>query len=149
MDWVDPALAKRSMQLMAEDNSYLYFADDTVSYRTRSGVIRDMELPTSAFGGPAGSIGLGFAIPAEQAERTATQLIETGRSEHPVMGVHIDLQHTGEGAQVMTEARRSRAMPTPARLPVQPPIPIWTRFVAGAFGMLVAWKNGEPCIRSS
>lgn len=63
------------------------------------------QLPTSAFGGPAGSIGLGFAIPAEQAERTATQLIETGRSEHPVMGVHIDLQHTGEGAQVMTEAR--------------------------------------------
>lgn len=63
------------------------------------------QLPTSTFGGPAGSIGLGFAIPAEQAERTATQLIETGRSEHPVMGVHIDLQHTGEGAQVMTEAR--------------------------------------------
>ena len=64
------------------------------------------QLPTSALGGPAGSIGLGFAIPAEQAERTATQLIETGRSEHPVMGVHIDLQHTGEGARVMTEARQ-------------------------------------------
>lgn len=59
------------------------------------------QMPSSALA-PAGSIGLGFAIPAEQAERTATQLIETGTSQHPVMGVHIDLQHTGGGARVLT-----------------------------------------------
>jgi putative serine protease PepD len=59
------------------------------------------QLPTGSFGRPAGSIGLGFAIPADQAEHTASQLIETGRSEHPVMGVHIDLQYTGEGARVL------------------------------------------------
>ena len=60
------------------------------------------QVPTSALA-PSGSIGLGFAIPAEQAERTATQLIETGSSQHPVMGVHIDLQYTGEGARVLEE----------------------------------------------
>ena len=63
------------------------------------------QMPTGSFGGPQGSIGLGFAIPAEQAERTATQIIETGSSQHPVMGVHIDLQYTGEGARVLSEDR--------------------------------------------
>jgi putative serine protease PepD len=51
----------------------------------------------------AGSIGLGFAIPAEQAERTALQLIDTGTSQHPVMGVHIDLTYAGDGARVLSE----------------------------------------------
>ena len=59
------------------------------------------QLPQAGgFGGRAGSIGLGFAVPAEQAHRTATQLIETGTSEHPVMGVLVDLAYTGEGARV-------------------------------------------------
>ena len=62
------------------------------------------QMPSSA-SAPAGSIGLGFAIPAEQAERTATQLIETGTSQHPVMGVHIDLLYTGDGARVLTEGQ--------------------------------------------
>ncbi|MGD8148617.1 S1C family serine protease [Ornithinimicrobium sp. Y1694] len=62
------------------------------------------QLPTTSLS-PAGSIGLGFAIPAEQAERTATQLIESGVSEHPVMGVHIDLEYTGDGARVVREPR--------------------------------------------
>ena len=63
------------------------------------------QLPSGSFGRPAGSIGLGFAIPAAQAEHTANQLIETGRSEHPVMGVHIDLQYTGDGARVLPFSR--------------------------------------------
>lgn len=59
------------------------------------------QVPQAAgFGGPSGSIGLGFAIPAEQADRTATQLIETGTSEYPVMGVLVDLTYTGDGARV-------------------------------------------------
>ncbi|AXH97643.1 S1C family serine protease [Ornithinimicrobium avium] len=62
------------------------------------------QMPSSA-ASSAGSIGLGFAIPAQQAERTATQLIETGTSQHPVMGVHIDLLWAGEGARVLGEVR--------------------------------------------
>ncbi|MGO0576698.1 S1C family serine protease [Ornithinimicrobium panacihumi] len=60
------------------------------------------QLPSSSFG-PAGSIGLGFAIPADQASRTAEQIIETGSSQHPVIGVHVDVRYTGEGARVMGE----------------------------------------------
>ncbi|ANS80401.1 HtrA protease/chaperone protein [Serinicoccus hydrothermalis] len=63
------------------------------------------QVPQAAgFGGPSGSIGLGFAVPAEQADRTATQLIETGTSEYPVMGVLVDLTYTGDGARVREEA---------------------------------------------
>ncbi|WP_151526123.1 S1C family serine protease [Serinicoccus kebangsaanensis] len=63
------------------------------------------QIPQAAgFGGPSGSIGLGFAVPAELADRTATQLIETGTSEHPVMGVLVDLTYTGDGARVRREA---------------------------------------------
>jgi len=59
-------------------------------------------------GGQAGSIGLGFAIPARQAEHTATQLIETGTSNHPIIGVLLDMSYTGEGAKVLEEAADGR-----------------------------------------
>lgn len=48
----------------------------------------------------SGSIGLGFAIPINQAKKTAEQLIATGRSVYPIMGVSIDSRFTGNGALV-------------------------------------------------
>lgn len=48
----------------------------------------------------SGSIGLGFAIPINQAKKTAEQLIATGRSVYPIMGVSIDSRFTGTGALV-------------------------------------------------
>ena len=56
-------------------------------------------------GGQSGSIGLGFAIPARQVEHTANQLIETGTSNHPIIGVMLDMTHTGPGAKVLEEGR--------------------------------------------
>jgi len=53
----------------------------------------------SGFGG-SGSIGLGFAIPINQARKTAEQLIATGRSVYPIIGVSIDSRYTGDGALV-------------------------------------------------
>ncbi|MCI2239182.1 trypsin-like peptidase domain-containing protein [Paenibacillus sp. TRM 82003] len=54
-------------------------------------------------GGSAGSIGLGFSIPAEQARRTAEQLIRTGRAVHPVIRVSLDGQYRGEGVLVLDQ----------------------------------------------
>ncbi|QDO87895.1 trypsin-like serine protease [Ornithinimicrobium ciconiae] len=54
-------------------------------------------------GGQAGSIGLGFAIPSRQAEHTANQLIETGTSNHPIIGVMLDMTYGGVGARVLAE----------------------------------------------
>lgn len=58
----------------------------------------------SAFGGQTGSIGLGFAIPINQARRVADQLISTGKATHPIMGIALDQTFTGDGAKITTSA---------------------------------------------
>lgn len=40
-------------------------------------------------GGPAGSIGLGFAIPVDQAKRIADELVSTGTVQHASLGVQL------------------------------------------------------------
>ncbi|HZG03449.1 MAG TPA: trypsin-like peptidase domain-containing protein [Streptomyces sp.] len=50
--------------------------------------------------GRGGSIGLGFAIPVNQAKRVAEELINTGRATHPVIGVTVDMEYSGDGARV-------------------------------------------------
>ncbi|MFF3344190.1 trypsin-like peptidase domain-containing protein [Streptomyces sp. NPDC002779] len=54
-------------------------------------------------GGQAGSIGLGFAIPINQGKRVAEELINTGRATHPVIGVTLDMDYSGDGARVGTK----------------------------------------------
>ncbi|MHA5050857.1 S1C family serine protease [Streptomyces sp. SD15] len=65
--------------------------------------IRSADSGTGLQGGQAGSIGLGFAIPVNQAKRVAEELINTGRATHPVIGVTLDMDYTGDGARVGTE----------------------------------------------
>ncbi len=48
-----------------------------------------------------GNIGLGFAIPSNQARRTAQQLIHTGKAQHPIIGVLLDRTYDGEGVKVL------------------------------------------------
>ena len=52
-----------------------------------------------------GSIGLGFAIPINQARKTADQLIKNGVATYPVIGISLDMNYPGEGAQVATSGR--------------------------------------------
>ena len=54
----------------------------------------------SVFGGQSGSIGLGFAIPINQARKTADQLIKNGSSTYPIMGVSLDIAFNGTGARI-------------------------------------------------
>ena len=56
----------------------------------------------SSMGGQSGSIGLGFAIPINQARRVANELMTSGKSSHPVIGVQLDLSYSGNGAKVMS-----------------------------------------------
>ncbi len=58
---------------------------------------------SSGFGGQSGSIGLGFAIPINQARKTADQLIKNGSSTYPIMGVSLDTRFTGTGAKIPNE----------------------------------------------
>jgi putative serine protease PepD len=47
-----------------------------------------------------GSIGLGFAIPINQARKTADQLIKNGVATYPVIGIAIDMNFAGSGAKI-------------------------------------------------
>ncbi|MDT9693496.1 trypsin-like peptidase domain-containing protein [Streptomyces sp. P9(2023)] len=48
----------------------------------------------------AGSIGLGFAIPVNQAKNVAEQLIKTGKPVYPVIGATVNMTDKGAGATI-------------------------------------------------
>jgi putative serine protease PepD len=51
-------------------------------------------------GTQSGSIGLGFAIPINQARKTADQLIKNGKATYPVIGVAVDMSYSNGGALI-------------------------------------------------
>ena len=60
----------------------------------------------------SGSIGVGFAIPSDQVRKTAEQLIRSGKAVHPVIGVILDTDYTGEGVRIATEGPNGTASVT-------------------------------------
>lgn len=49
----------------------------------------------------SGSIGLGFAIPVDQAKRIADQLISTGSASHASLGVQVSNDTAADGAKIV------------------------------------------------
>ncbi|MFJ8310126.1 MULTISPECIES: S1C family serine protease [unclassified Streptomyces] len=76
---------------------------------------------TGGMGGQsqAGSIGLGFAIPINQAKNVAEQLIKTGQPVYPVIGASVGIQQgggvsgSGDGAQISPQGTASQQPITP------------------------------------
>ena len=64
-------------------------------------------------GTQGGSIGLGFAIPINQARRVATELIRTGHATHAVIGAAINAGWGGNGAMIMPAKPGSTSTVTP------------------------------------
>ena len=57
----------------------------------------------------SGSIGIGFAIPSDEASRIATELITTGKATHAVLGVEVSASTTTTaGATLRTVTTRGR-----------------------------------------
>ncbi len=54
----------------------------------------------NSISGQPGSIGLGFAIPINQAKKQADQLIKTGTSHYPIVGMSLDSNFAGPGAKI-------------------------------------------------
>lgn len=50
--------------------------------------------------GQSGSVGLGFAIPINQAKTVAGELIKTGQPVYPVIGATVSMSEGGEGATI-------------------------------------------------
>lgn len=59
--------------------------------------------------GQSGSIGLGFAIPIDQARNIAEDLIQTGKAQMPVIGAQIDTRDATPGALVVDVSKGSPA----------------------------------------
>ena len=57
-------------------------------------------IATVGRGDAVGSIGLGFAIPVDTAKRIVDELINTGTSQTPVIGVQLDIGFEGPGGAV-------------------------------------------------
>lgn len=60
-------------------------------------------------GDQGGNIGVGFAIPVEQVEVTAQQILTTGQASYPVIGADVRGLATGDGARVAGINRGSPA----------------------------------------
>jgi S1-C subfamily serine protease len=62
------------------------------------------------FGGEdqGGNIGLGFAIPINQAKRVAEQLIKTGKAEKAIIGATMSMEFQGRGAQIATTTQNGQ-----------------------------------------
>jgi putative serine protease PepD len=58
--------------------------------------------------GQSGSIGLGFAIPVNQAKRVATQLIKTGTPVYPVIGATVTMDQKGGGAVIASRGENGQ-----------------------------------------
>jgi len=58
-------------------------------------------IATLSSGSASGSIGLGFSIPINEAKRVVDEIIATGKSTRPVLGVFFDQSYTGIGAKIL------------------------------------------------
>ena len=58
-------------------------------------------IATLSSGGTTGSIGLGFSIPFNEAKRVIDEIIATGKSTRPVLGVNLDTTYSGVGAKIL------------------------------------------------
>ncbi|WP_411081705.1 S1C family serine protease [Streptomyces sp. cmx-18-6] len=61
----------------------------------------------------AGSIGLGFAIPINQAKNVAEQLIKTGKPVYPVIGATVSMAEKTGGAAISPEGADGNSAVTP------------------------------------
>ncbi|MER6949746.1 trypsin-like peptidase domain-containing protein [Nonomuraea sp. NPDC000554] len=56
----------------------------------------------------SGSIGLGFAIPVNQARRVAQELVTTGKAKRPKIGIVLDKDYKGPGVRIASDSVEGR-----------------------------------------
>jgi len=84
-------------------------------------------------GSQVGSIGLGFAIPINQARKTAEQLIKNGKATYPVIGISVEMAFN-EGGALITKTAQGITKGGPADKAGMKPGDIITEFAGRAIG---------------
>jgi putative serine protease PepD len=104
----------------------------------------------------SGSIGLGFAIPVNQVRIVATELIQTGRAAHSVIGALVNTDYAGNGAQIAPSRSGSAPSVTsggPAAQAGLQPGDVIIRFagqpITDATALLDAIRSEQPGTRVS
>ncbi|MBV8346304.1 MAG: PDZ domain-containing protein, partial [Mycolicibacterium sp.] len=94
-------------------------------------------------GGQGGSIGLGFAIPVDQAKRIADSLIATGRAVHASLGVQVADDPNVDGARIaaVTTAGPAAAAGLPTGALVTK---LDDRVIASADALVAAVRSRAP-----
>ena len=100
-------------------------------------------MATLARGSGAGSIGLGFAIPTRAVVRIAEEIIATGSSRTPIMGVTLDTSFGGPGALIDTVTPDGPAQAAGLR-PGDVILALAGRAVANADELVVAIRDRLP-----
>jgi putative serine protease PepD len=94
-------------------------------------------------GAQSGSIGLGFAIPADQAKRIANELISTGTATHASLGVQLSGDKSSGGAAVAEVASGGPA--ATAGLPSGVVVTkVDDQVIDGADGLVAAVRSKAP-----
>jgi putative serine protease PepD len=97
----------------------------------------------SAGGGQSGSIGLGFAIPVDQAKRVADELTSTGTATHASLGVQLSNDGKGNGAAIAQVVQGGPA--ATAGIPQGVVITkVDDRVIDGADGLVAAVRSKAP-----
>ena len=91
----------------------------------------------------SGNIGLGFAIPVDQAKRIADELIQTGTATHASLGVQVANDATVNGAKIMevVSGGAAEAAGLPNGVVVTK---VDDRVISGADGLVAAVRSKAP-----